>query len=116
MNAYTIKAFIIKLERENQALREEVEKLKETIAHLREDTESVCSEESQVHGAMNSRLAEMLEKRADIEENMHKKRAYKNAATIVANLAFEVQSGEDLAQFRGVGKSIIRLVNEYIHG
>ena len=117
MNAYTIKTFIIKLERENQALREENAQLKATIEEMsHDDSESVTSTETIVPKNLNEGLVDHFRARALSEQDVHKSRAFRKAADVIDDLTFKLSCGEDIQHLKGIGRSIIRIINEYLHG
>jgi|SaaInl6LU_22_DNA_1037377.scaffolds.fasta_scaffold03402_7 hypothetical protein len=109
MNAHSIKEYILKLEKENMELREQLEAAS-THAVYFDDEESVSSAED-----VNAELAERFYAKADKEENPHKKHAYKNVGDIIKTLHFEVSHGEDVKHIRGIGKSAVRLINQWLN-
>lgn len=117
MNAYTIKTFIIKLERENQALREENAQLKAALEEMsHDDSESVASTVTIVPENVNEGLVEHFRARARSEQDIHKSRAFRKAADVINDLTFKLSCGEDIQHLKGIGRSIIRIINEYLHG
>ena len=48
------------------------------------------------------------------ETEQYKKRAYLNASKIIKELPYEPSNGTQLLYIRGIGKSIARLVDEYV--
>lgn len=104
MNAHTIKDYILQLERENMELRERLESMM-----ISDDEESVVSTDD-----VNVQLANRFYNKAAEEENHHKKRAYKNAGDVIKSLHFDVTCGEELKHLKGIGRSAMRLIDDWL--
>ena len=113
MNAHSIKEYILKLEKENMALREELETVKSTdgqYAEWSDDEESVTSTE-----CTNIELAHRFYEKAAGEEHPHKKHVYTRVGDIIRDLPFEVTCGEDVEHLRGIGKKSVRLIDKWLN-
>jgi DNA polymerase/3'-5' exonuclease PolX len=66
----------------------------------------------------NEAIAEALQEFASSEDDPYKVRAYKRAAEIIAELDYEVTSGEELAKgphkVEGIGKGIARRIDVFL--
>jgi DNA polymerase/3'-5' exonuclease PolX len=126
MNATSIAAFIVNLQKENTDLRNKIKTLEDenTELHIQiaeyhiesdtsSDTESVASNDyasesdtdtdsesdsdSDFFVSYNSDLTDAFDKLASYEEDPHKRDAYRKAADAIYKLPFEVKSGSELA-------------------
>lgn len=109
MNAHAIKEYILKLEKENMALREELDSTYGQCTEMSDDDESVTSDVD-----VNIQLSDRFYDRARGEENPHKKRAFKIAGDVIKKLDFDVVSGKDLLHLKGIGKSTARMIDEWL--
>ena len=109
MNSQSIAAYIANLEKENAELRER-------LRVYEEDQESVASTDSDedFFVSYNPELTDAFDKLAHKEENEFKRAVYERAANTIYRLDFKVQYGEQLAHLPGIGKSIMRKVNEFL--
>lgn len=125
MNATSIAAFIVNLQKENTDLRNKIKTLEDqnTELHIQlaeyhiqsdsetsSDTESVASNdyesesetesesESDFFVSYNSDLTDAFDKLASYEEDPHKRDAYRKAADAIYKLPFEVKNGSELAE------------------
>jgi DNA polymerase/3'-5' exonuclease PolX len=141
MNATSIAAFIVNLQKENTDLRNKVKTLEDEnielhiqIAeyHIDSDTESVASNDyesetesetdsetdSDFFVSYNSDLTDVFDKLASYEEDPHKRDAYRKAADAIYNLPFKVKSGSELTEgskkVSGIGKSIAKKIDEFL--
>ena len=128
MNSQSIAAYIANLEKENAELRERLQKCEEEKALLEyesmlqyvdaSDQESVASTDSEddedFFVCYNSELTDAFDKLAYEEENEFKQAVYEKAANTIYRLDFKVQYGEQLAHLPGIGKGVIRKVNEFL--
>jgi DNA polymerase/3'-5' exonuclease PolX len=139
MNATSIAAFIVNLQKENTDLRNKVKTLEDenTELHIQiaeyhiqsdsdtsSDTESVGSNdyesesESDFFVSYNSDLTDAFDKLASYEEDPHKRDAYRKAADAIYKLPFEVKSGSELAsgpmKVPGIGKGIAKKIDEFL--
>src|SRR5210317_1735552 len=141
MNATSIAAFIVNLQKENTDLRNKIKTLEDenTELHIQiaeyyietetsSDTESVASNdyesdsdtesESDFFVSYNSDLTDAFDKLASYEEDPHKRDAYRKAADAIYKLPFEVKSGSELAsgpmKVPGIGKGIAKKIDEFL--
>ena len=128
MNSQSIATYIANLEKENADLKERLRKSEEEKAMLEyenmlhyveaSDDESIASndsdEEEDFFVCYNSELTDAFDKLAYEEENEFKQAVYEKAANTIYRLDFKVQYGEQLAHLPGIGKGVIRKVNEFL--
>ena len=111
MNAHSIKEYILKLEKENMALREQLESSTNAqYTYGSDDEESVTSAED-----CNGQLAIRFYNKAAVEDDTHKKQAFNRVGDIIKNLDFEVECGEDVQGIRGIGKTSVRLIDKWLN-
>ena len=128
MNSQSIATYIANLEKENADLKERLRKSEEertmleyeNMLHYVEasDDESVASNDSDYEEdffvCYNPELTDAFDKLAYEEENEFKQAVYEKAANTIYRLDFKVQYGEQLAHLPGIGKGVIRKVNEFL--
>src|SRR6056300_1652038 len=141
MNATSIAAFIVNIQKENTDLRNKIKTLEDenTELHIQiaeyhiesdtsSDTESVASNDyesdrdtesdSDFFVSYNSDLTDAFDKLASYEEDPHKRDAYRKAADAIYKLPFEVKSGSELAsgpkKVPGIGKGIAKKIDEFL--
>jgi len=130
MNSQSIATYIANLEKENAELKERLRKCEEekaileyeTMLHYAEvsDVESIASdsdsedEDECFFVSYNRDIATAFQKLADDEENEFKKAAYERASDIIYHLDYKLTDGNQIAHVYGIGKSIIRKINEFI--
>jgi DNA polymerase/3'-5' exonuclease PolX len=136
MNSQSIATYIANLEKENAELKERLRKCEEeksileyeTMLHYAEvsDNESVASDseyetesESESESddyfvCYNLPLTDAFDDLAQEEENEFKKSVYERAANIIYHLDFKLTSGEQISHMHGIGKSVIRKINEFL--
>ena len=128
MNSQSIATYIANLEKENAELKERLRKSEEertmleyeNMLHYVEasDDESVASNDSDYEEdffvCYNAELTDAFDKLAYEEENEFKQAVYEKAANTIYRLDFKVQYGEQLAHLPGIGKGVIRKVNEFL--
>ena len=136
MNSQSIATYIANLENENAELKERLRKCEEeksileyeTMLHYAEvsDNESVASDseyetesESESESddyfvCYNLPLTNAFDHLAQEEENEFKKSVYERAANIIYHLDFKLTSGEQISHMHGIGKSVIRKINEFL--
>jgi DNA polymerase/3'-5' exonuclease PolX len=128
MNSQSIATYIANLEKENADLKKRLQQCEEEKALLEYETmlqyaevsddESIASNDSDddedFFVCYNSELTDAFDKLAYEEENEFKRAVYEKAANTIYRLDFEVKYGEQLAHLPGIGKGIIRKVNEFI--
>lgn len=111
MNAHSIKEYILKLEKENMALREELESSTNAqYIEISDDEESVTSADDS-----NGDLAIRFYNKAAEESEPHKKQAFNKVGDIIKNLEFVVECGEDVQDIKGIGKKSVRLINKWLN-
>jgi DNA polymerase/3'-5' exonuclease PolX len=128
MNSQSIATYIANLEKENADLKKRLQQCEEEKAMLEyenmlhyveaSDDESIASNDSDDDEdyfiCYNSKLTDALDKYAYEEENEFKRAVYEKAADTIYRLDFEVKYGEQLSHLPGIGKSIMRKVNEFL--
>ena len=126
MNAESIATYIANLEKENAELKARLQKCEEEKAILEyenmlhyvevSDDESVASdsEDEDFFVSYNQSLADAFQTLADEEENEFKKAAYERASDIIYHLDYKVTNGDQLSHVYGIGKSIIRKINNFL--
>ena len=129
MNSQSIATYIANLEKENADLKKRLQQCEEEKALLEyenmlqyvdaSDQESVASTDSDDDDedffvCYNSELTDAFDKLVYEEENEFKQAVYEKAANTIYRLDFEVKYGEQLTHLPGIGKSIIRKVNEFL--
>jgi DNA polymerase/3'-5' exonuclease PolX len=133
MNSQSIATYIANLEKENADLKERLRKSEEEKAMLEyenmlhyveaSDDESIASndsdyeeeeEEEDFFVCYNTELTDAFDKLAYEEENEFKRAVYEKAANTIYRLDFKVKYGEQLSHLPGIGKGVIRKVNEFL--
>jgi hypothetical protein len=131
MNSQSIATYIANLEKENADLKKRLQQCEEEKALLEYETmlqyaevsdeESVASDSDSESDSddnyfvcYNLPLTEAFDDLAAEEENEFKKSVYEKAANIIYHLDFKVTHGEQLSHLYGIGKSIVRKVNEFL--
>jgi len=129
MNSQSIATYIANLEKENADLKKRLQQCEEEKALLEYETmlqyaevsddESIASTDSdddveEYFVCYNSELTDAFDKLAYEEENEFKQAVYEKAANTIYRLDFKVQYGEQLAHLPGIGKGVIRKVNEFL--
>lgn len=140
MNSQSIATYIANLEKENAELKERLRKCEEekaileyeTMLHYAEvsDNESVASDvdseyievgESESESepedyfvCYNLPLTNAFDDLAQEEENEFKKSVYERVANLIYHLDFKVTNGEQLSHIRGIGKGVVRKINEFL--
>ena len=131
MNSQSIATYIANLEKENADLKKRLQQCEEEKALLEYETmlqyaevsdeESVASDSESESDSddnyfvcYNLPLTEAFDDLTQEEENEFKKAVYEKAANIIYHLDFKVTHGEQLSHLYGIGKSIVRKVNEFL--
>jgi len=128
MNSQSIATYIANLEKENADLKKRLQQCEEEKALLEYETmlqyaevsddESIASNDSDddedFFVSYNTELTDAFDKLASEEENEFKQAVYEKAANTIYRLDFKVQYGEQLAHLPGIGKGVIRKVNEFL--
>ncbi|MBT6183486.1 MAG: hypothetical protein HOI07_01895 [Betaproteobacteria bacterium] len=129
MNSTTITDYILKLEKENEQLKELHRKSEATIEKL---NSKILDESIQRVGAvlnepslfettartkthtLNREIAKHLKELGDLTSDFYKAAAYNTAADTIATLDFEVQNGDSLLEIKGIGKGIASKVDQFL--
>jgi DNA polymerase/3'-5' exonuclease PolX len=124
MNSQSIATYIANLEKENAELKKRLQQCEEEKALLEYETmlqyaevsddESIASSDEDFFVCYNSELTDAFDKLAYEEENEFKRAVYEKAANTIYRLDFEVKYGEQLAHLPGIGKGVVRKVNEFL--
>jgi len=107
MNSTTITDYILKLEKEN-------EKLKNLLDEVNKDNSLYHTTARTKTHTLNKDIAEHLKELGEMTSDFYKAAAYNTAADVIATLDFEVQNGESLLEIRGIGKSIASKVDHFL--
>jgi DNA polymerase/3'-5' exonuclease PolX len=107
MNSTTITDYILKLEKEN-------EKLKNLLDEVNKDNSLYHTTARTKTHTLNKDIAEHLRELSEMTSDFYKAAAYNTAADVIATLDFEVQNGESLLEIRGIGKSIASKVDHFL--
>jgi DNA polymerase/3'-5' exonuclease PolX len=129
MNSNSIATYIANLEKENADLKKRLRKCEEERDMLEyenmfhyvdsdlSDEESVASDDdsdSDYFVSYNAELTDALDELAHEEENQFKRAVYEKAANTIYRLDFKVTHGKQLADLPGIGKGIMKKVNEFL--
>jgi DNA polymerase/3'-5' exonuclease PolX len=117
MNSQSIATYIANLEKENADLKKRLQQCEEMLQYAEvSDDESIASsdEDEDFFVSYNVELTDAFDKLAQEEENEFKQAVYERAANTIYRLDFKVKYGEQLAHLPGIGKGIIRKVNEFL--
>jgi DNA polymerase/3'-5' exonuclease PolX len=120
MNSQSIATYIANLEKENADLKKRLQQCEEMLQYAEvSDDESIASTESDDDDedffvSYNTELTDAFDKLAYEEENEFKQAVYEKAANTIYRLDFKVKYGEQLAHLPGIGKGIIRKVNDFL--
>jgi DNA polymerase/3'-5' exonuclease PolX len=129
MNSTSITDYILKLEKENEQLKELYRKSEATLEKL---NSKILDESIQRVGAvlnepslydttartktfhLNEDIAKHLKELGEMTSDFYKAGAYNTAADIIATLDFEVHNGESLLEIKGIGKGIAAKVDHFL--
>ena len=129
MNSESIAIYIANLEKENADLKKRLRICEEERDMLEyqnmfhyvdsdlSDEESNASNDdsdSDYFVSYNVELTNALDKLAYEEENEFKQAIYEKVANIIYCLDFKVEYGEQISHLPGIGKGIVRKVNEFL--
>jgi DNA polymerase/3'-5' exonuclease PolX len=118
MNSQSIATYIANLEKENADLKKRLQQCEEEKAMLEYENMlhyvETSDDDEDFFVSYNPELTDALDKLASEEENEFKQAVYEKAANTIYRLDFKVQYGEQLAHLAGIGKGIIRKVNEFL--
>ena len=133
MNSYSITDYILKLEKLNEESRTKIEQLKKLLTEANEDkvkalnelndmkyksfyhaTARVSAKTINVVNENNSELVDHLLLLSETADDRFKSIAYRRGAEVIADLSYEVLSGESLLHLKGIGKSIASKIDEFL--
>jgi DNA polymerase/3'-5' exonuclease PolX len=129
MNSTSITDYILKLEKENEQLKELYRNSEATLEKLNskildesiQRVGAVLNEPSLYHTTsrtktytLNKDIAEHLKELGEMTSDFYKAAAYNTAADTIATLDFEVHNGESLLEIKGIGKGISTKVDQFL--
>ena len=129
MNSRSITDYILKLEKENEESRAKIEQLKKLYTRSEEEKVNALNELNDLkykntsytettarvlHKCVNQGLADRMLELGNMTSDYHKTMTYQKAAETISQLDYEVESGESLLQYPGIGKGIAAKINEYL--
>ena len=129
MNSTSITDYILKLEKLNEESRTKIEQLKKLLNEANEEkvaalnklndslyqkTARVTDKTIRVVTDENTDLVEYLLALSESANDRFKSIAYHRGAEVVADLPYEVLSGESLLDLKGIGKSIASKIDEFL--
>jgi DNA polymerase/3'-5' exonuclease PolX len=107
MNSTTIFEYILKLEKEN-------EKLKNLLNEVNKDNSLYHTTARTKTHTLNKEIADHLKELGEMTSDFYKAAAYNTAADVIATLDFEVHNGESLLEIKGIGKGIASKVDHFL--
>src|SRR6056300_254689 len=97
---------------------DESESVASTEGQILEDSDDDSDDESEFFISYNPNLTDIFDKLASLEEDPHKRNAYRTAADAIHALPYRVTSGQELAKgskkVKGIGKSIAKIIDEFL--
>ena len=129
MNSTSITDYILKLEKLNEESRTKIEQLKKLLNEANEEkvaalnklndslyqkTARVIDKTIRVVTDENADIVEYLLTLSESANDRFKSIAYRRGAEVVADLDYEVLSGESLLDLKGIGKSIASKIDEFL--
>jgi len=129
MNSTSITDYILKLEKLNEESRTKIEQLKKLLNEANEEkvaalnklndtlyqkTARVTDKTIHVVNDENADVVEYLLALSESADDRFKSIAYRRGAEVVADLPYEVLSGESLLHLKGIGKSIASKIDEFL--
>jgi DNA polymerase/3'-5' exonuclease PolX len=97
---------------------DESESVASTEGQILEDSDDDSDDESEFFISYNPNLTDIFDKLASLEEDPHKRNAYRTAADAIHALPYRVTSGQELAKgskkVKGIGKSIAKVIDEFL--
>jgi DNA polymerase/3'-5' exonuclease PolX len=107
MNSTSIAEYILGLEKENEQLKKLLDEVnnENSLYHTTARTKT---------HSLNKEIAKHLKELGDMTSDFYKAAAYNTAADIIATLDFEVHNGESLLEIKGIGKSIVSKVDQFL--
>jgi regulator of replication initiation timing len=79
-----------------------------------DESEPDVTSDSEYFSSVNYELSHLFTRLAVMQDNPYKKNAYIHAAQVIKDLPYEPTDGQQLKSIDGIGKSTIKLVNEYM--
>jgi DNA polymerase/3'-5' exonuclease PolX len=129
MNSTSITDYILKLEKLNEESRTKIEQLKKLLDEANEEkvaalnklndtlyqkTARVTDKTINVLNNENADVVEYLLALSESADDRFKSIAYRRGAEVIADLPYEVLSGESLLHLKGIGKSIASRIDEFL--
>jgi len=129
MNSTSITDYILKLEKLNEESRTKIEQLKKLLNEANEEkvaalnklndtlyqkTARVTDKTINVINDENIDVVEYLLALSESADDHFKSIAYRRGAEVIADLPYEVLSGESLLHLKGIGKSIASKIDEFL--
>jgi DNA polymerase/3'-5' exonuclease PolX len=123
MNSTSITDYILKLEKLNEESRTKIEQLKKLLNEANEEKVAALNMLNDVRGpdkninVVNDKNADVVEYLNNLSNQMKdrfKSIAYRRGAEVIADLPYEVLSGESLLHLKGIGKSIASKIDEFL--
>ena len=129
MNSTSITDYILKLEKLNEESRTKIEQLKKLLNEANEEkvaalnklndtlyqkTARVTDKTINVINDENADVVEYLLALSESADDHFKSIAYRRGAEVIADLPYEVLSGESLLHLKGIGKSIASKIDEFL--
>lgn len=129
MNSTSITDYILKLEKLNEESRTKIEQLKKLLDEANEEkvaalnklndtlyqkTARVTDKTINVLNNENADVVEYLLALSESADDRFKSIAYRRGAEVIADLPYEVLSGESLLHLKGIGKSIASKIDEFL--
>ena len=129
MNSTSITDYILKLEKLNEESRTKIEQLKKLLNEANEEkvaalnklndtlyqkTARVTDKTIHVVNDEHADVVEYLLALSESADDRFKSIAYRRGAEVIADLPYEVLSGESLLHLKGIGKSIASRIDEFL--
>ena len=129
MNSTSITDYILKLEKLNEESRTKIEQLKKLLNEANEEkvaalnklndtlyqkTARVTDKTIHVVNDENADVVDYLLALSESADDRFKSIAYRRGAEVIADLPYEVLSGESLLHLKGIGKSIASRIDEFL--
>ena len=88
------------------------------IEESESESESESDSDSSFFVSYNSELVDIFDKLASLEDDSHKRNAYRTVGDAIQSLPFKVKSGEELSKgpkkVKGIGKSAAKIIDEFL--
>ena len=83
-----------------------------------EESEESEESDSSFFVSYNNELVDIFDKLASLEDDSHKRNAYRTVGDAIQSLPFKVKSGEELSKgpkkVKGIGKSAAKIIDEFL--